>query len=100
MGFMSSLSSCCHCRKAHSSLYEGGKWGSIAFAWAGTKLACFGWCLHGFGQWRGMVVGGYRGADVAVRGAVGGSEMGRHYGEVGQAYLVVIWHWEQAMMGC
>ena len=70
-------------QKSLSPLYEGGKWGSTVFAWAGTKLVCFGWCLHGFGQWRGMVVGGYGGADIAVRGAVGGSEMGRHYGKVG-----------------
>jgi len=36
---------------------------------------------------------------VAVRGAVGGGQAGRHCGEVAQAYLVMMWHWEWAATG-
>jgi len=68
-------------------------WGFwLVFVWIWVMM----WCGCGW-------VWDYRllwGADVAVRGAVGRSQAGRHCGGVGWAYLVVMWHWEWDVTGC
>ena len=62
----------------------GGFWWVFAWIWAMTQCGC-GWV------WDYRLLSG---ANMAVGEAMGGGQAGRHYGEAGWAYLVMMWHWE------